>query len=283
MPPEVVTEIDRALDDPNSLVSQISAEYAGVTRMMFDPEGPLMGPTKVESRVAARRVLQRFAAVGEKELGSENPDISRMTNACKHVRSALGFLGIAVPPEDPMSDREQLLRSAEQLVALAKEHSASKLDPAFAQFLEELGIPPHLDALLSDEMPTLSVADEATTKLIAKQGKVAWALTELEVALPPEAAQKVRALKHRVAEELGAIVREVGTYVEIRGTPDRLPSNADIGLPPTIRGLATADFYAEKLNMPVEEVQRLYRDERDNFLRLLDQHGLRMTVKAEDL
>lgn len=62
-----------------------------------------------------------------------------------------------------------------------------------------------------------------------------------------------------------------------------LPSNADLGFPSSFRGLATADLYADRLHVSVEEVQRLYREERNKFHQLLDQHGLRVTVKPENL
>jgi hypothetical protein len=44
LPPDVMEEITRAIDDPKSLVSRMSAEYARITRLMFDPNGPLMPP-----------------------------------------------------------------------------------------------------------------------------------------------------------------------------------------------------------------------------------------------
>lgn len=61
--------------------------------------------------------------------------------------------------------------------------------------------------------PILEVAaDEKTRGLQAKIGKVVWSLAELEVVLPEEAAQKVKALTQRVAEELCAIIRETGNF-----------------------------------------------------------------------
>ena len=41
LPAEIVEEIHLALDDPESEVSRLSAEYARITRMMFDPDGPI--------------------------------------------------------------------------------------------------------------------------------------------------------------------------------------------------------------------------------------------------
>lgn len=65
--------------------------------------------------------------------------------------------------------------------------------------------------------------------------------------------------------------------------PNYLPTNAAFGFPPTWRSFRTADFFAEKLGMTVKEVQKLYREEREKFHRLIDAQGLRVTVKAEDL
>ncbi len=48
LPDEVLQEIDRALDDPTSEVSQLCREYARITRLMFDPQGPTFGPTDSE-------------------------------------------------------------------------------------------------------------------------------------------------------------------------------------------------------------------------------------------
>ena|SRR3989338_4404916 len=82
------------------------------------------------------------------------------------------------------------------------------------------------------------------------------------------------------------LAREKETMPKAEATPvdpNYLPSNADLGFPPTFRGFRSADFFAEKLSMTVEEVQRLYRDEREQFHQLIDQHGLRITVKPEDL
>ncbi len=53
LPEEVVQEIDRALDDPDSEVSRISREHSRITRLIFDPEGPILGPTEAELREAA--------------------------------------------------------------------------------------------------------------------------------------------------------------------------------------------------------------------------------------
>jgi hypothetical protein len=44
LPEDVVEEIDRELDDPESEVSRLSAEYSRITRMMFDPDGSIMLP-----------------------------------------------------------------------------------------------------------------------------------------------------------------------------------------------------------------------------------------------
>lgn len=63
------------------------------------------------------------------------------------------------------------------------------------------------------QLPTLQVAaDERTQRWKAKIGKIVWSLKELEIALPEDAAQQVNTLTHKVAEELNAIVREVGNY-----------------------------------------------------------------------
>ena len=62
------------------------------------------------------------------------------------------------------------------------------------------------------QLPTLEVADEQTAVLHAKMGKVMWAMAELEVDLPEDAAGRVSELKRRVAEDLGRIIRKVGTY-----------------------------------------------------------------------
>jgi hypothetical protein len=48
LPEEAVREIDRALDDPESEVSRLSREYSRVARLMFDPEGPLLGELGIE-------------------------------------------------------------------------------------------------------------------------------------------------------------------------------------------------------------------------------------------
>ncbi len=45
---EVAVEIDRALDDPDSEVSRISREHSRITRLIFDPEGPMLGPNEAE-------------------------------------------------------------------------------------------------------------------------------------------------------------------------------------------------------------------------------------------
>ena len=62
-----------------------------------------------------------------------------------------------------------------------------------------------------------------------------------------------------------------------------LLSNNDLRLHGSFRGLATADFYAEKLGLSVGEVQRLEAEEREHFYQLLDQHSLRVTVTPESL
>jgi len=65
-----------------------------------------------------------------------------------------------------------------------------------------------------DSFPLLKlhvVADEETWKWKAKAGRVSWALTALEVALPEDAARQVYALKHRVAAELAAIIERQAT------------------------------------------------------------------------
>ena len=65
--------------------------------------------------------------------------------------------------------------------------------------------------------------------------------------------------------------------------PDYLFTNADMGFPPTFRGFRNADFFADKLGMTIEEVQKLYREDREEFYRRIDAQGLRITVKPEDL
>jgi hypothetical protein len=62
-------------------------------------------------------------------------------------------------------------------------------------------------------LPRLEVvADEPTRALEAKAGKVVWALTEFEVALPDEAKRKVHELKYRIAVEMDTIIRTIGKY-----------------------------------------------------------------------
>lgn len=65
--------------------------------------------------------------------------------------------------------------------------------------------------------------------------------------------------------------------------PNYLPTNADFGFPATWRNFRTADFFAEKLGISIEEVQRLYREEKEKFYQLIDAQGLRIKVKSEDL
>jgi len=40
---EVVDEIERVLDDPNSEVSRMATEYARLSRIVCDPNGPRLG------------------------------------------------------------------------------------------------------------------------------------------------------------------------------------------------------------------------------------------------
>jgi hypothetical protein len=43
LPKEVVDEIERTLDDPNSEARRMAREFARLTRLALDPEGPPPG------------------------------------------------------------------------------------------------------------------------------------------------------------------------------------------------------------------------------------------------
>ena len=48
LPPEVVAEIEQSLDDPGSEVRRVAREFAELTRLAFDPDGPWFGGPRHE-------------------------------------------------------------------------------------------------------------------------------------------------------------------------------------------------------------------------------------------
>lgn len=134
-------------------------------------------------------VMQHYVTAIEQELSSETPDSDSIENILPHLWRSMKILGIHTYQTDGLTGK--ILQDARHLVTRAKD------------FLEHQTL-------------RLSVPDEATSRLIAKQGKVIWAMSELEAVLPPEAAQKVDTLKHRVADELGAIILNAGKSIELK-------------------------------------------------------------------
>ncbi|HUY90321.1 MAG TPA: hypothetical protein VMV10_16415 [Pirellulales bacterium] len=68
---EVVHEIDRGLDDPDSEVSRLCREYSQLTRLIFDPGGPLFCESRSEGadREIAGRDLGRDSDGPEQRTG----------------------------------------------------------------------------------------------------------------------------------------------------------------------------------------------------------------------
>ena len=94
LPAKVVEEIHLALDDPESEVSRLSAEYARITRMMFDPDGPLFGPTETEFNL-----WEEVCLPAERSPSSRPKGIERHPERGEEVGIQVGPQGQAVSGE----------------------------------------------------------------------------------------------------------------------------------------------------------------------------------------